>query len=171
MRSDDWAQGGPWSVVPIDAVSFAEGLQPRNLMFRTRVVDLMLITMLVLVPLPEETSIRVAAFAGELNVVDDVLRATVAGASGSLGIALIDFERNGYSATWSDEDMSHLHASSALKAGWKFDVDDEALGGALVEFGKLPAGIAGKRRLRVLPVPWLQLPGSCRVCAAVARAA
>ena len=134
----------PWSVVPIDAVAFAEGLERRNLMFRSRVVDLMLITMLVLVPLPEEVCVRVAAFADELNVVDDVLRATVAGASASLGIALIDFERNGYSATWTDEDMSHLHVSAALKAGWEFDVDDEALAARWSSLERCSPGSLGR---------------------------
>jgi hypothetical protein len=32
---------------------------------------------------------------------------------GSLGLALIDFNRNGYTATWNPEEASNLHTAAA----------------------------------------------------------
>ena len=66
-------------------------------------VQFMLIGELVLVPLPPEVAGRVEAYAAELGVDDAILKIARRYASGSLGLALIDFQRSGYMEEWSPE--------------------------------------------------------------------
>lgn len=153
----------PWGLAPVEPSEFAEGLRHRNAMFRTRIVHLMLIGMMVLVPLPEDVCERVAEFADELGVHDDVnmLRVARDYASGSLGLALIDFERNGYTTTWTPEDTAHLHTSSALQEGWDFDVDDPALAARWANLEHCPRELLGRQvfefyRARGFSYPGLQ---------------
>jgi hypothetical protein len=115
------------SCAPMDPVTFAEGLARRDERFRTRIVHLMLMGELTLVPLPVETCDRVTAFAHELSIDDEMLRVARGFAEGSLGLALIDFERNGYTAEWDPASSTHLHTSSALDSAWEFATDDDAL--------------------------------------------
>ncbi|MEY2568342.1 MAG: hypothetical protein QOE35_2871 [Actinomycetota bacterium] len=112
---------------PIDAATFAEGMARRDERFRTRLVHLMLMGELTLVPLPVETCDRVTSFARELAVDDEMLAVARGFAQGSLGLALIDFERNGYTAAWDPSDTDHLHTSGALDSAWEFAVDDDDL--------------------------------------------
>ncbi|MEY2474982.1 MAG: hypothetical protein QOG87_297 [Actinomycetota bacterium] len=115
------------SCAPMDAVTFAEGMARRDERFRTRLVHLMLMGQLTLVPLPLETCDRTTAFARELGVDDEMLRVARGFAEGSLGLALIDFERNGYTAGWDPAETAHLHTSSALDSAWEFATDDDEL--------------------------------------------
>jgi hypothetical protein len=87
----------------------------------------MLMGELTLVPLPVETCDRVTSFARELGVDDEMLVVARGFAQGSLGLALIDFERNGYTAAWDPSDTDHLHTSGALDSAWEFAVDDDDL--------------------------------------------
>ena len=68
----------------------------RNATFRTRMLQLMLLGELLLVPLPPEVTARVEEYAAKLGVADDMMRVARRVANGSLGLALIDFERSGY---------------------------------------------------------------------------
>ena len=115
------------SCAPMDPVTFAQGLARRDERFRTRIVHLMLMGELTLVPLPVETCDRVTSFARELGIDDEMLGVARDFAHGSLGLALIDFERNGYTAEWDPADTTHLHTSSALNSAWEFATDDDDL--------------------------------------------
>ena len=115
------------SCTPMDPVTFAEGLARRDERFRTRIVHLMLMGQLTLVPLPVETCDRVTAFSRELGIDDEMLNVSRGFAENSLGLALIDFDRNGYTAGWDPADTTHLHTSSALDSAWEFATDDDDL--------------------------------------------
>ena len=56
---------------PISPIEFAEGLALRNEMFRSRIVQVMLLATLILRPLPDEVAERVEAFARELSKLQD----------------------------------------------------------------------------------------------------
>lgn len=134
----------PRAALPIGPREFAEGLARRPKAFRTRIVQVMLLAALVLVPLPDEVVDQVAAFADELGVDDDMLRVAHRYARGSLGLALIDFERSGYSSLWTPEDTAHLHTSHALDEAWQLAVHDPQLAAQWASLEELAPGTLGR---------------------------
>jgi len=133
----------PAAAVPISATSFAEGLDRRNLAFRTRVVQLMLLAELILRPLPPDVAERVEQFASELSVDDDMLRVARSYADGSLELAQADFARNGYLASIGASRLHALH-TAVLEDAWGQVVDDSALAGQWRSLGGLPVGTLGR---------------------------
>src|SRR5262249_14823615 len=93
---------------------FAHAMAARDENFRQRMLQFMLLCALVLTPLPESVVDRVEAYAGELGVDNDMLRVAERYAHGSLGLALIDFERSGYMGLWDPSHTATLHTSRAL---------------------------------------------------------
>ncbi len=98
---------------PLGPDELAAALARRNETFRSRIVQVMVLCSLVLVPLPEEVAARVARYAAELGVDEGMLAVARRYAQGNLGLALIDFERNGYTADWAPERAAQLHTSRA----------------------------------------------------------
>jgi hypothetical protein len=132
-------------LVPMSAHQFALALAPRDLQFRTRGVQIMLLAALVLRPLPPEVAARIADFAHELCVDESMIGVARRFATGSLGLAAIDFERNGYTADWQADDASELHTSTELASAWEASVDDPALARRWAELESLPADSLGRR--------------------------
>ena len=130
---------------PITAAELAEGLRRRNEAFRTRIVQVMLLGALVLRPIPPEVAERVAAFARALGVDDEMLEVAQRFAHGSLGLASIDFQRNGYTAEWSDERQSVLHTSRPLADAWELSVHDPDLAARWKALEDLPEAALGRR--------------------------
>jgi hypothetical protein len=84
-------------------------------------------------------------------------------AAGSLGLAAVDFERNGYTATWHPDDAVAFHTSRELAGAWELIVDDPALAARWAALETLPPGALGRRvtefdRARGFAYPGL--PGS-----------
>jgi hypothetical protein len=123
----------------------ARALSSRNEAFRTRIVQIMVLLALVLRPLPEEVADRVAAYARELSVDEGMLQVARRFAAGSLGLAAIDFERNGYTAAWSEADAVALHTSTELASAWELVVDDPVLQARWAALEELPPGTLGRR--------------------------
>ncbi len=89
------------NVEPLGPDELADALRFRNHEFRTRIIQVMLLAELLLVPLPPEVTDQVESPAGRLGVCDDIMRVAREVSHGSMGLALIDFERSGY--------FQHLH--------------------------------------------------------------
>jgi hypothetical protein len=130
---------------PLDPRSFAEGLARRNEAFRTRILQVMILGALVLRPLPEDVADRLTAFAAELSVADGMLEVAREYARGHLGLAAVDFERNGYTADWSHAHREALHTSSELQEAWELAVNDAALAARWQALESLPEGTLGRR--------------------------
>lgn len=150
-------------LAPITAAEFAEGLARRDEGFRTRMVQAMLLGALVLRPIPPEVTDQVAAFARELGVDDEMLKVADEFSHGSLGLAAIDFQRNGYTAEWTAEHQRVLHTSRPLADAWDLSVQDPALAARWTALEDLPEGTLGRRivdfyRARGFTYPGL--PGS-----------
>jgi len=128
---------------PIAPDEFAAGLARRNLAFRTRVVQTMLLTELILRPLPPDVVARVEAVAYELGVADDMLDVAHRYAAGSLELAQADFARNGYLASIGAERLHALH-TVALDDAWGQVVDDPVLAAQWQSLGTLPVGTLGR---------------------------
>jgi hypothetical protein len=129
---------------PMTATEMGEVLRRRNLQFRTRGVQVMLLAALILRPLPPIVVDRVAEFARELCVDEDMIDVARGFAAGSLGLAAIDFERNGYTASWNPDAASELHTSSELSSAWETAINDPALAQRWGDLGKLTPGTLGR---------------------------
>ena len=61
----------------------------------------MILTTLVVRPLPHEVALQLESFADELAVGDGMLDVVRDFATESFGLAAVDFDRNGYARDWS----------------------------------------------------------------------
>lgn len=111
----------------VSAGDFAASMARRGLPFRTRMVQYMVLCALVLHPIPEDVAESVASYARELEVEDGMVRVAGEFAHGSLGLAAVDFVRNGYEGTWNEEASAVVHSSRVLHDAWEFSVDDPEL--------------------------------------------
>jgi len=127
----------------ISAQDFALGLAPRNLTFRTRIIQVTLLSALVLHPLPPDVVQRIRQFADELGVQDDVIDIAEAYASGALDLAAADFARNGYLASVDPARLRAVHAA-ALSDSWGQVVDDPGLAERWRGLERLPIGTLGR---------------------------
>jgi hypothetical protein len=115
------------SADPVTPEVFAQGLAFRSAAFRTRIVQMVILYVLVLQPVPLDVVDRVDRFAREVGVEEGMLSVAHEFASGSLGLAAVDFERNGYASTWKEDDEAALHLSSHLQGAWDTVADDPGL--------------------------------------------
>jgi hypothetical protein len=135
-------------------------LARRNLAFRSRGVQVMLLCALVLRPLPRDVVERLRSFAEELEVDDALIDVALRFADGALGLAAADFERNGYTADWSPRDVGELHTSVQLSQPWDVAVADPALAARWEALGELPEGSLGRRVWELYRARGFSFPGS-----------
>jgi hypothetical protein len=145
---------------PVDAPTLGATLARRNVAFRTRGVQVMLLAALVLRPLPPEVAARIEAYAHELSVDDGMVSVARDFAAGSLGLAAFDFERNGYTAGWDRRQTQSLHVSTELAEPWDVSVDDPALAARWRALGELPPETIGRRVWEMYQARGFGFPGS-----------
>ena len=143
----------------LTTVGLADVLRRRNLAFRTRIVQIMLLAALVLRPLPESVVDQVAAYARELSVDESLISVARKFASGSLGLAAFDFERNGYTAEWRSDSAAELHTSKELASAWDLAVADPELAGRWASLGQLPEGTLGRGVFKLYQTRGFVFPG------------
>ncbi len=129
------------SLPVIDAAAAAENLRYRAVGFRMRMVHMMVLSALVLRPIPPEVAERVAEFSRELGIDDDLLNTVAQFANSDQALAAADFERNGYTADWSPERSASLHSKAS---GWEASSDDPKLAAKWAALGDLAPGTLGR---------------------------
>jgi hypothetical protein len=144
---------------PLGPEEFAEVMRRRNRAFRERMVQVMLLLELLLVPLPPEVTERVERYASALGVEDHMLRVTRKIASGSLGLALIDFERSGYFEKMLERPPAHLHTERALEDAWEGVCGDVPLAARWSALGGCPEGSLGLGVWRFYRARGFSFPG------------
>jgi len=144
---------------PLDAAGLARHMARRNEMFRARCVQVMLLGALVLRPLPEDVVDRVTDVASQLGVDDRLIGVARRFADGALGLAGVDFERNGYTADWHADDATFLHTSSELRDAWESAVADAPLAARWRALESLPAGTLGRRITELYRARGFAYPG------------
>ena len=138
----------------------AEALRPRNLEFRQRIVQIMLLHALVVRPLPTEVCERVAAAARALGVDDGLVDMARELAAGQLELAAVDFERNGYTASWhADQAATTLHVSRPLTEAWDTAHEDPELAARWRALEGLPEGSLGLAVSRFYRARGFEYPG------------
>jgi ubiquinone biosynthesis protein Coq4 len=150
----------PASTVPrLDSEALARALADRNEGFRERMVHFMLLCTLVLNPLPEEVVARVQSYAHELGVNDSMIRIAQEYAHGSMGLALVDFQRSGYMETWDPAQSAALHTSTALSEAWEQCALDASLAQRWEALRDLPEGTLGRGVVDFYDARGFEFPG------------
>ncbi len=146
---------------PTSPAAFAEALARRDLAFRSRIVQLMVLCALVTRPLCDEVAVRVASFARELGVEDGMVGIAQKFAAGSLGLAAVDFRRNGYEGSWDDEASSAaVHSSRVLGDAWEVSVADRALAARWAALEELPPDALGRKVWELYEARGFTFPGT-----------
>jgi len=138
----------------------ATALGDRDLAFRTRIVQIMLLGALVLRPLPTTVVDQVGWCARELGVDEGMITVAREFADGALGLAAVDFERNGYTAEWAPDLAPELHASNQLQAAWDPVVNDPALAERWRSLGSLASGTLGRAVFELYQARGFTFPGA-----------
>jgi hypothetical protein len=152
-------------VVPVEHVprltpeQFARAVAHRDELWRQRMLQFMLVCALVLSPLPESVVDSIEAYANELGVSNDMLRVAQDYSHGSLGLALIDFERSGYMSGWDPTRAAVLHTSGALDDAWQTVVADDALARDWEALRDLPEGTLGRAVVKFYDARGFTFPG------------
>ena len=129
---------------PVTPAEFAQLMRLRSLDFRTRCVQLMVLAALIVRPLPEEVADRIEAFAAALGVEEGMVAVAHEFACGCLGLAAVDFQRNGYTHDWAPADRHELHTSQELADAWDLAVHDPDLAEQWAALEALPQGTIGR---------------------------
>jgi len=145
---------------PMSPAELGAVLRLRNAAFRTRIVQIMLLGALILRPLPTSVVEQVEACARELAVDEDMIGVAREFAQGSLGLAAIDFERNGYAATWTPAQAAELHTSRQLSTAWESEVADPGLAGRWADLGGLAPGTLGRGVFDLYQARGFTFPGT-----------
>jgi hypothetical protein len=145
----------------IKPTELATALARRDLQFRSRGVQLMLLCALVRHPLPEDVADNVAEFACELGVEEGMVRVAREFAAGSLGLAAYDFTRNGYEGTWHEEESATtLHSSRLLHEAWELSVNDPQLAARWAALETLPGDAVGRKVWEMYQARGFTFPGT-----------
>jgi hypothetical protein len=151
----------PVARVPrVGAHPMAVAMTRRSRQFRERMVQFMLLCSLVLVPLPDEVVKQVEEYASEMGIADPMLRVAERYSHGSLGLALIDFQRSGYMETWDSTQASELHTSRQLADAWEECVFDPALAAQWEALRTLPEGTLGREVVKFYDARGFSFPGT-----------
>jgi hypothetical protein len=145
---------------PMTAPEMGEVLRRRNLQFRTRGVQVMLLAALILRPLPQSVVERVGEFANELGVDEGLIGVARGFAAGSLGLAAVDFERNGYTADWEPTAAAELHTSKELATAWESAPNDPDLAQRWSDLGDLAPGTLGRGVFNLYRARGFSFPGN-----------
>jgi hypothetical protein len=145
----------------VSAGEFAAALAHRTLPFRTRMVQNMVLCSLLLHPIPEDVAEKVASYARELEVEEGMVRVASEFAHGSLGLAAVDFVRNGYEGTWNEErSTAAVHSSRVLHDAWEFSVNDPELWARWAALEELPADSIGRGVWELYQARGFTFPGA-----------
>jgi len=144
---------------PLGPDEFGEVMRFRSKEFRIRMVQMMLLAELLLVPLPVDVTERVEQYAKRLGVCDELMRVARRVSHGSLGLALIDFQRSGYFRKMTERPVDHLHTAGALQDAWQRACNDAELHARWSALGDCPEGSLGLGVWRFYKARGFAFPG------------
>jgi len=143
---------------PVGATDFAQGMLRHDRRLIHRIVQAMLVGELLLSPIPLDVSGRVEAYAAALGVDDETIRTAREMAQGSLGMALIDFDRSGYFDQLGGPTSVGLPA--VADTIWQRDWDNPGLASRWMALGSCPEGSLGLAVWRFYTARGFAFPGT-----------
>jgi hypothetical protein len=150
----DFSAGTP----SVDAV--IEALRPRNAAFRNRIVQSMILGALIVRPLSPDVVARIRAVSAALGTDDGMIDVADQIAHGQFELAAVDFDRNGYTANWSDAHRSAVHLSRAMDTPWDSEPADPDLAARWQGLESLPEGTLGLAVSRFYRARGFHYPGT-----------
>ncbi len=135
-------------------------LRPRNLAFRTRIVQQMILGVLVVRPPSPAAVARIREASRRLGVEEGMIDVAAAFAAGQFDLALADFDRNGYTANWDVSRASVLHATGAVTTPWQQDSGDPELAARWRSLEGLAEGSLGLAVSRFYRARGFSYPGT-----------
>ncbi|MGL4744669.1 MAG: hypothetical protein ACRCXL_09835 [Dermatophilaceae bacterium] len=129
---------------PLDAAEFATRMARRDLAFRTRVSQIMMLGALVRRP-PDDTAMRrIAGYLEELSLDGQLLEITAGFADGGWDLAVRDFDRLGHLGGPAETSRPSPLVDADQGSVWAPSEDDPALAGRWQSLAELPSGTVGR---------------------------
>jgi hypothetical protein len=150
----------PSLAMPVTDVDPLDVLRSRNLAFRTRIVQQMILGVLVVRPPSRAAVARIRSASRRLGVEEGMIDVAAAFADGQFDLALADFERNGYTANWDDSRADVLHSTGALTAPWQLASADPELAARWLALEGLAEGSLGLAVSRFYRARGFNYPGT-----------
>ena len=145
----------------LTADELAKALDRRSPEFRTRIVQIMVLTALLRHPIPDDVASGVAEYERALGVEEGMVDVARELAAGSADLAARDFERNGYVGTWNEADSAvATHSSSVLHQAWAFSESDPELASRWSALELLPAESIGRKVWEMYQARGFSFPGT-----------
>jgi hypothetical protein len=149
------------SLEPLGPEELADVLAGRDLGYRHRIVQHMVLGELVLRPIPVVVAHRVATYAEVLGVTDDFVRVARRYAQGAYGLAWMDLQRNGFVEHVRDANGEELPREAATKADPFLPARaDPQLEARWAAFADLPGESLGRCVWEMYDARGFGLPGS-----------
>ncbi|HVT42398.1 MAG TPA: hypothetical protein VHD39_05395 [Acidimicrobiales bacterium] len=143
------------------AAALAAALARRDLAFRSRGVQIMLLCALVTHPIEDAVAENIARFACELGVEEGMVDVARDFAAGSLDLAVHDFTRNGYEGIWNEEESAAaVHSSAVLHDAWAFSEADPALAARWAALEHLAPDTIGRKVWEMYRARGFTFPGT-----------
>jgi hypothetical protein len=137
-----------------------DALDRRNLAFRQRIVQQLVLGALLVRPVPSETIDHVRDVSARLGVDDATIDLAQELADGQYELAAIDFDRNGYNADFGTDRAGVFHASTAPSSPWQDIGLDATLAARWSELEDLPEGSLGLAVSRFYRARGFHYPGT-----------
>jgi hypothetical protein len=137
-----------------------DALRRRNRAFRERIVQQMVLGALVVQPLEPAVIARVREVSAALGVDETMIDVAAELAAGDAEQAAIDFDRNGYNASFDAERAEVLHTTTLTTAPWQAVPADDALAARWRALELLPDGTLGQAVTRFYRARGFSYPGT-----------
>lgn len=148
------------TLAPLAAPDLAAVLADHAEELRHRVVNLMVLGVLILRPIPLATAQQVAEYARALDAYDQFVRIAHRYAQGGFGLAWLDLQRSGFAEHWEMARMDQLKSTVKLENQLAAGVEDAPLAELWDSFQHFPPGTLGREVWNMYRGRGFALPGS-----------
>jgi hypothetical protein len=135
-------------------------LRTRDLAFRSRIVQQMILGVLLVRPPSPAAVTRIREASRRLGVQEGMIDVAAEFADGHLDLARADFDRNGYTANWDPSRGGVLHSSTDVVQPWQQATADPALATRWRALEHLPEGSLGLAVSRFYRARGFSYPGT-----------